>query len=167
MVERAVGRHLVCAFEEAGEILGEQGRCWSPADGALGEERLCLHFVPPGVAAAELAEDQARAALARARQLRRVARLVVDEEGVASALCLGTAGCSCLEKAAEPEAGRLIERTHFEFCTGCGDCVPVCEFGARAVKDGDLVVTRDRCFGCGLCVEVCPELCVTLVARTG
>ncbi len=41
-------------------------------------------------------------------------------------------------------------------CTGCGQCVEVCPFGAIELKDG-LPVANDECRLCGVCVRKCPE----------
>jgi Pyruvate/2-oxoacid:ferredoxin oxidoreductase delta subunit/predicted transcriptional regulator len=55
-----------------------------------------------------------------------------------------------------------------EECTGCGDCVDRCFFGAIRMEDGDGVATvdGDTCMGCGLCQVVCPPVAIRMeVAR--
>ena len=63
------------------------------------------------------------------------------------------------------DKGDLIERTDMETCTHCGQCEEVCYFGARRMRDGTLVVNRDKCYGCALCVDVCPEHCIGVEPR--
>ena len=41
-------------------------------------------------------------------------------------------------------------------CTGCGQCVEVCPFGAMELKEG-FPVANDECRLCGVCVRKCPE----------
>ena len=42
-------------------------------------------------------------------------------------------------------------------CTGCGECVEVCPYGAIEVIDGDAVIDPSLCHFCYRCVEQCPE----------
>ena len=51
-------------------------------------------------------------------------------------------------------------------CSGCGDCLRRCYFGALSLagtEDGEvLVIDGDKCMGCGLCRVACPEEAITL-----
>ena len=51
-----------------------------------------------------------------------------------------------------------------EDCTGCGDCVEYCQFGALSV-DSFVHVDSQRCLGCGVCVSACLEEAFSLVRR--
>jgi len=44
-----------------------------------------------------------------------------------------------------------------EDCTGCGECVEVCPYGAIEVINGDAVIDPAQCHFCLRCVEACPE----------
>lgn len=44
-----------------------------------------------------------------------------------------------------------------ELCTGCGQCVLVCEFDALKAEWGLAEVDHERCVLCGTCLEYCPE----------
>lgn len=50
-------------------------------------------------------------------------------------------------------------------CVGCGVCVERCQFGARRLVGGKMVLDRAKCFGCGLCVTTCPNDAISLVKR--
>jgi ferredoxin len=48
-------------------------------------------------------------------------------------------------------------------CRGCGECVAICPFSARRLKDGVSEVLD--CFGCGLCAAGCQIRASTIVQR--
>ncbi|MBD3343182.1 MAG: hypothetical protein GF353_29060 [Candidatus Lokiarchaeota archaeon] len=56
----------------------------------------------------------------------------------------------------------FIAKTDLRQCTGCGECVDWCYFGARKVMDGKLEFDSIRCFGCGICISKCPIKVITL-----
>lgn len=43
-----------------------------------------------------------------------------------------------------------------ERCTGCGQCVDICAFGALEMKKSKPLLNRFFCEGCGACEAVCP-----------
>jgi len=50
-----------------------------------------------------------------------------------------------------------------EDCTGCGDCVDFCQFGAISMDGvGVAQVAYERCMGCGVCESKCPAGAITL-----
>ncbi len=50
-------------------------------------------------------------------------------------------------------------------CTGCGDCVNVCETKAIRVDGNNLKVDRSLCTSCGDCAVVCPTDALEMVGR--
>jgi len=62
------------------------------------------------------------------------------------------------------DPSRFGARVDVELCSGCGDCLERCYFGALALDDekGVAVVDADACMGCGLCQVVCPEEAINL-----
>ena len=42
-------------------------------------------------------------------------------------------------------------------CTGCGNCLPICQRGANSLVGNSSIIDRNKCIGCGKCVEVCPN----------
>jgi heterodisulfide reductase subunit A len=51
----------------------------------------------------------------------------------------------------EPTTARVTE----EHCSGCGECVKVCPFGAIELVDGKAHVNEALCKGCGTCAAAC------------
>lgn len=52
-----------------------------------------------------------------------------------------------------PETAEVIR----EKCTGCGKCIPACQYGA-IIRDGDKArVLESVCNGCGACLSSCPQ----------
>jgi Pyruvate/2-oxoacid:ferredoxin oxidoreductase delta subunit/predicted transcriptional regulator len=49
-----------------------------------------------------------------------------------------------------------------EECTGCGECLDRCFFGAITMEDGDGLATVDgeTCMGCGLCQVLCAPVAI-------
>ena len=63
--------------------------------------------------------------------------------------------CDPSRYAAEIDAG---------VCTGCGDCLERCYFGALSMDDaeGKAVILEEECMGCGRCKVVCSEGAIAL-----
>ena len=52
-------------------------------------------------------------------------------------------------------------------CSGCGDCVDLCLFGALSLDDSGVVAAdSDLCQGCGICRRSCPTEALRLEPRT-
>ncbi len=63
--------------------------------------------------------------------------------------------------------GEYIARIDWERCTGCRDCMTVCNFGAigySAALDR-CFIDPFQCYGCGACRAVCPHDAITLHDR--
>lgn len=48
-------------------------------------------------------------------------------------------------------------------CTGFGNCVKACDFGAIKVINGIAVVDKEKCKACGKCVAACPKQLISLI----
>ena len=42
-------------------------------------------------------------------------------------------------------------------CSGFGDCVQACEFGALSIVKGVAVIDPEKCLDCGACISACPK----------
>ena len=56
----------------------------------------------------------------------------------------------------------MIEETDSLKCIDCGVCVDRCQFGARQMIEGKLVVDQLICYGCGLCIGHCSNDAIKL-----
>ena len=84
-----------------------------------------------------------------------------------------TCSCAFLRSVAEFGVPTAIARSDFralvdvEECSGCGDCVERCQFGALSVPDEVCAVDYTHCVGCGLCTTICPTDALGLERRPG
>jgi len=60
------------------------------------------------------------------------------------------------------DPSRFAARIAAESCTGCGECVERCYFGALTLGDEVAVIDEEACMGCGLCRVVCSEDAITM-----
>jgi NAD-dependent dihydropyrimidine dehydrogenase PreA subunit len=58
-----------------------------------------------------------------------------------------------------------IERTDANQCVPCGLCVDACAWGARALKDDEMVVEPSLCYGCSACESCCPNEAISMAPR--
>jgi heterodisulfide reductase subunit A2 len=90
-------------------------------------------------------------------------------ESVASGLAAVTQSAAML-KLGHAELEPQVALVDAEACTGCGDCLAACPFGAIATveADGETVALVDGagCKGCGACTPVCPEDAIDLLGCT-
>ena len=50
-------------------------------------------------------------------------------------------------------------------CDNCEACISRYHFGARQVKNGELVFESEKCVGCGLCVTKCKNGAISMLRR--
>ena len=62
-------------------------------------------------------------------------------------------------------SSNYVARDEAEKCTACGVCAKRCIFGARKLKNGELVYDTSLCMGCGVCVSRCPTATISMVLR--
>ncbi|MCX6641918.1 MAG: 4Fe-4S dicluster domain-containing protein [Candidatus Bathyarchaeota archaeon] len=62
-------------------------------------------------------------------------------------------------------SSKKIAEDEHKKCIACGVCVQRCMFGARKLKDGELIYDPSRCMGCGVCVSTCPSETISMVPR--
>ncbi len=53
-----------------------------------------------------------------------------------------------------------------ETCTGCEECVELCQVKAIEMEDDKAKINQDYCIGCGICVSQCPSGTLSLVRRS-
>lgn len=75
------------------------------------------------------------------------------------------AGASTCKEAAKLDANGLGICT--TGCTGQGDCVKVCRYGAIQVVNGSAQVDPDKCVGCKDCTYACPMNLIVMVPYKG
>jgi Pyruvate/2-oxoacid:ferredoxin oxidoreductase delta subunit len=60
-----------------------------------------------------------------------------------------------------------VAEIHPELCSGCRNCMRVCQFGALAYSAGTKTAFIDQryCYGCGICRSVCAKEAISLRER--
>jgi heterodisulfide reductase subunit A len=86
-------------------------------------------------------------------------------ESVASGLA-AVAQSAAMLKLGEAELDPQVALVDAPACTGCGDCVASCPFGAIALDGKTALVDAAGCKGCGACAPVCPEGAIDLLGYT-
>jgi electron transport complex protein RnfB len=82
-----------------------------------------------------------------------------------------TCCCGVMRGVAEFGIPTAIARSDFhtvvdaEVCSGCGDCVERCQFGALSVPEYVCIVDYACCVGCGLCAAACATGALRLERR--
>ena len=53
-------------------------------------------------------------------------------------------------------------------CTGCRNCIQMCQFGAITYRPSQKTIWIDasKCFGCGVCRSACPKEAITMVENS-
>lgn len=64
--------------------------------------------------------------------------------------------------------GHYVAVPIMDECTGCGECVQYCQFGALSISRSrnKLTVNMQKCFGCGQCYDHCPNSAIRLQERS-
>lgn len=172
--------HYVCTLEQARKLVGDRPQYWVTDCGCReggkcrrSRHDVCLFWVPEDPGSGPNKKVVTRAAVEEILKLAATAPLVcrpfrneARDNTVGICFC-----CDCCCGYFQPgnsydcDKGEQIEVTAMTDCTHCGECVPVCYFGARKMQDGKLVLDREKCFGCGICVDFCPVGCLALKSR--
>lgn len=83
-----------------------------------------------------------------------------------------TCSCGILRGMAELGIANVVAHSSFvnqvdeTICSGCGDCLDYCQFGALAMGDDNVMQIKTiRCVGCGVCVPHCSTGALELVPR--
>lgn len=63
--------------------------------------------------------------------------------------------------------GEWCAKPLYENCTGCGNCVRYCQFGAMSMQlsRNKVAIDMKKCFGCGQCEKHCPNSAIEMVER--
>jgi ferredoxin len=117
-----------------------------------------------------LTHQQAIATLERAAEAGLVHSVSNNQRGIWYICNCCTCSCGILRGMAELGIANVVARSEFvnrvdeTSCTGCGDCVTACQFGALELAT-TVLVNAQRCVGCGVCTLACPEGSLSLVRR--
>lgn len=169
-VERLLREARIIAQQEC-DCRKQLGNCDSPRDGCLCLDEEAEEMMEKG-GAREIGLEEAMDALVRSNEAGLVHMAYTFTGHQKPDVICSCCSCCCVTLAAALKEGYpgLIFHSKLlaedaEGCVHCGACVPVCNFGAREMKEKEMVYTPEKCFGCGLCVARCPGNIISMVER--
>ncbi|UCG61489.1 MAG: 4Fe-4S binding protein [Candidatus Zixiibacteriota bacterium] len=181
MTDSKTPMHYVCTWDEAAELVKKFAQYWvcncgcREGKGRCTRSRMdvCLTFAfeatLTGSDRKQITAVEVGAILDDAREKYLVARPFRDDATRSKVEGICFCCDDCCDYFLNPEEicdkGASIEQTDMRRCTHCGDCEPVCYFGARVMEDDILIIDSEKCYGCGLCVAACPVDCIEMVTR--
>jgi len=59
-------------------------------------------------------------------------------------------------------ASNYYSEVNPELCTGCEECIDICQLDALTMADSMARINLDRCIGCGNCVPICSSSAIEL-----
>ena len=59
-------------------------------------------------------------------------------------------------------ASNYYSEVNPELCTGCEECIDICQLDALTMVDSVATINLDRCIGCGNCVPICSSSAIEL-----
>jgi NAD-dependent dihydropyrimidine dehydrogenase PreA subunit len=143
------------------------------AFGALAEMVPKLPRYIPDSGAEPMHIDEAKEFVAKMDEGGRVHTVWMGPSPYVAALCsceLPECAATRIRTAYDLQAlwkGEYVAKVDLTKCTGCGQCVSRCQFGALSFNDSMSVPFIDqwKCFGCGLCATTCPEGAIEMLDR--
>lgn len=180
-MDKKLSFHYVCTRSEAEELIEKNSKFWVSNCGCREKKGqcdhssmyVCLFFKPDmrgtGSGFKEGSRALAAGILEDAREKQLVTRPFRDEKEMSETQGI----CFCCDDCCEYfnnseelcDKGQYIEKTDFDVCTHCGECVDVCYFMARSMDRDELIIDQSKCYGCGLCQDACPLECIDMTPR--
>ena len=119
----------------------------------------------------KVSKEEGKDALKRAEDAGLVHNTLNVQQG--SLFICNCCGCCCalLRGITQLEIPTAVAKSNFipeimeDECTGCGECVEICQIKAIELDDSIAVLRRERCIGCGVCASNCPVDTIVMKRR--
>jgi ferredoxin len=158
---------LDCICRKQKALIGEP--CKHPIDICMALDQRPGAFDHNPVVRA-ISQEEALATLRRAAEAGLVHSVSNNQQGVHYICNCCTCSCGILRGLSELGIANVVASSAFinqvddALCSGCEDCVEMCQFDALSVV-GVAMVNPVRCVGCGVCVLACSTGALGLIRR--
>ena len=159
-----------CPCRVSAQLLGKS--CDHPLEVCLKFDDMAQYVIETGLAR-EITKEEALEIIKKSEEAGLV-HFVDNALGDIKHNC-NCCGCVCwnvatIRKRKTPRdvlmATYFIRETDEELCSGCGDCVELCQVDAVTIEENIAVVDKDWCIGCGICVVHCSTSAAKLKPRS-
>jgi Pyruvate/2-oxoacid:ferredoxin oxidoreductase delta subunit len=159
---------LKCLCRSAGHLAGEA--CEYPLEVCFGLGEHAQRYVERGFAR-EVTKEWAIKTVKECEEMG-LCHNVDNTKGEVSIIC-NCCPCHCMplggykmtDQAARGARSEFVSTVELDKCTGSGECVKTCPYGAIELVNEKARVKKDRCIGCGLCWTACPTRAISLKER--
>ena len=169
LIEKSTGPFAVmnCVCRQAREKMGGSCKQTSIMETCFTLGNSATFMMDKGVAR-ELNRDQMISLVTRAEHEGMVLQPQNTQDPGFICCCCGCC-CGVLSAAKKyPNPAEFLQtnfyaRIDIEQCTGCGECIELCQMDALVSVNNHTEVVRNRCIGCGVCLNACATEAISLV----
>ena len=158
-----------CACRQLAKLNGKPCEADAPSKCCIYFGKLADFFVEGGYAT-RLTKEEVFALVKKCQEAGLIQATANRNKDQAYVLC-NCCRCCCAYLNANRELrdfgipimeARFQAQVDNENCTGCGECVDLCQLDALMLSDDIVRVNEKYCVGCGVCVSTCPTECISL-----
>ncbi len=169
LIEKSPGPFAVmnCVCRQAREKMGESCKQTDIMETCFTLGNAADYMMKRGVAR-DLSRDEIISLITRAEQEGMVLQPSNTQEPGFICCCCGCC-CGVLTAAKKfPEPAELLQSNFYaeidaDNCTGCGDCMELCQMDAMVSVNNHTEVLRSHCIGCGVCLNACQTDAISLL----
>jgi Pyruvate/2-oxoacid:ferredoxin oxidoreductase delta subunit len=169
LIDKSPGPFAVmnCICRQAREKMGETCKQTDIMETCFSLGNAADYMMQRGVAR-KLSRDEIINLITRAEQEGMVLQPANTQEPGFICCCCGCC-CGVLTAAKKfPNPAELLQTNFYALidadnCSGCGDCMELCQMDALVTVNNHTEVLRSHCIGCGVCLNACENEAISLM----